>query len=389
MNEPTLHQRAGNYQKQSTGYKAFIPVRLPPFHLENDIRKLQRILSDADRVLGRLDGATEILPNPDLFIFMYVRKEAALSSQIEDTQASLQDLLAYESQAEEVDNPDDVEEISNYVKAINLGLQRLREDDFPFSKRLVKEIHTTLMQGVRGQYKTPGEFRTTQNWIGPRGCTLNDATFVPPPPEQMEAALDDWEKFLHDKKRHKDIPVLIRIGLMHAQFETIHPFLDGNGRIGRLLITLMLCEGEFLHRPTLYLSAYFKEYKSEYYRRLQNIRDKGDWEGWLRFFLEGVRIVAIEATNTARDILRLREDNKQRIFGQLSSAKASHAMRLHEALYSTPIARVETLAKHSNLTYAQANAIIPWFLKHGILKEKTGNRRNRIFRFEPYLDLFE
>jgi Fic family protein len=245
--------RAGAYQKQPEGYRAFMPAPLPP---EPPVRiegELQRYLSEADRALGRLDGSVQTLPNPDLFVYMYVRKEAVLSSQIEGTQSSLQELLAAEAELADDRRPRDVDDVINYVRAMKHGLARLTE--LPVSVRLIREIHAELLRGVRGSRLTPGELRRTQNWIGPGGCTLAEATFVPPPPAQLPAALGALETFLHQED---DLPLLVKIGLAHAQFETIHPFLDGNGRVGRLLITFLLCERGVLHKPVLYLSHYFK-----------------------------------------------------------------------------------------------------------------------------------
>ncbi len=279
--------RAGQYIQQPTGYKAFIPSDLPPNPSVGMDPEMWDLLSRADRALGRLDGSTEILPNPDLFVFMYVRKEAVLSSQIEGTQASLMDVLEFEAQAMDSGKPSDVEEVVNYVGAMNHGLQRLQE--LPLSLRLIREIHEKLLANVRGGERNPGEFRSRQNWIGPPGCKLSEAFFVPPPPVEMMRALGELEKFLHDES---PMPFLIKVGLAHAQFETIHPFLDGNGRVGRLLITFLLCEKGILKRPLLYLSWYFKKNRGEYYDKLQSVRDRGDWESWLKFFLKGVEQVA-------------------------------------------------------------------------------------------------
>ncbi len=302
-NVPT--DRAGSYVNQLTGYRAFIPAPLPPNPPLRLDSTLQKLLSQADYALGRLDGAVLTLPNPDLFVFMYVRKEAVLSSQIEGTQSSLQNLLAAEARLQDPNTPADVNEVINYVRAMNHGLKRLA--DLPVSVRLIREIHVELMRGVRGGRLTPGELRTSQNWIGPGGCTLAEATFVPPPPHEVPQALADLERFLHSQD---PLPPLIQVGLAHAQFETIHPFLDGNGRIGRLLITFLLVEKKLLSRPVLYLSHYFKRYRSEYYDRLQAVRDRGDWEGWIEFFLRGVAEVSSQATDTAAAILSTAPQNK-------------------------------------------------------------------------------
>jgi len=332
--------------------------------------------------LGRLDGSIQTLPNPDLFVFMYVRKEAVLSSQIEGTQSSLQDLLAAEAQILSPDAPRDVDEVVNYVTAMNYGLERLKE--LPLSVRLIREIHEKLLQGVRGGRLTPSELRRSQNWIGPGGCTLNDATFVPPPPEDVPEFLGDLEKFLHSPS---DLPQLVQIGLAHVQFETIHPFLDGNGRIGRLLITFLLCQREILHKPVLYLSHYFKRHRAEYYQRLQAVRDTGDWEGWITFFLRGVAEVSAEAADTARRIIALREKHRSQITEHLGRA-AGNGHRVLEQLFKRPILAVTEVQEIIGTTYPAANSLVGRLNALGILVESTGFARNRRFRYQPYIDLF-
>jgi Fic family protein len=375
--------RAGRYERQPTGYRAFIPAPLPPdppVRLEGE---LQRLLSRADRALGRLDGSVQTLPNPDLFVFMYVRKEAVLSSQIEGTQSSLQDLLAAEADLFGPGAlPRDVDEVVNYVGAMKHGLARLA--DLPVSVRLIREIHERLLQGVRGSRLTPGELRRSQNWIGPAGCTLSDASFVPPPPDAVPEALGDLERFLH---RHDDIPLLVRIGLAHAQFETIHPFLDGNGRIGRLLITFLLCEGAALHKPVLYLSHYFKRHRQAYYDHLQGVREEGNWEGWLAFFLQGVAEVSQEAAETARRILLLREEHRAAITAGLGRA-AGNGHKILESLFDRPIVSVSDVQKLAGITYVAANNLVSRLTSLGILVEVTGHARNRRFRYDPYVLLF-
>ncbi|MBP7982067.1 MAG: Fic family protein, partial [Arenimonas sp.] len=343
---------------------------------------LHALLSQADRALGRLDGSIHTLPNPDLFVFMYVRKEAVLSSQIEGTQSSLQDLLAAEADILAPDRPKDVDEVVNYVNAMNYGLARLHE--LPVSVRLIKEIHERLLSGVRGARLTPGELRRTQNWIGPGGCTLNEATFVPPPPHVVPDALGSLEKFLHSES---DLPQLVQIGLAHAQFETIHPFLDGNGRIGRLLITFLLCQREILLKPVLYLSHYFKQHRSEYYERLQAVRDSGDWEQWLAFFLRGVISVSREATETSRRILALREDHRERVTAHLGRV-AGNGHRVLETLYQRPILTVADVQSLTGTTYTAANSLVSRLVELKILMEATGYRRNRVFRYQPYIAIF-
>lgn len=340
------------------------------------------MLSDADRALGRLDGSIQTLPNPDLFVYMYVRKEAVLSSQIEGTQSSLQDLISAEAHVLSPDCPQDVAEVVNYVHAMNHGLARLSE--LPVSVRLIREIHARLLRGVRGAHLTPGELRTSQNWIGPGGCTLSQASFVPPPPDEVPAALGSLESFIHAAD---DLPWLVKIGLAHAQFETIHPFLDGNGRVGRLLITFLLCEKQILLRPALYLSHYFKRYRTEYYERLQAVRDRGAWEEWLAFFLKGVADVSREATDTARRILALREEHRGAITSSLGRA-AGNGHRVLEFLYESPILTVGRVQALTGTTYPAANQLVSKLVDVGILAEFTGQARNRRFRYQRYIDLF-
>ena len=375
--------RAGRYVRQQAGYRAFIPAPLPPTPAVEIVGELQKLLSDADRALGRLDGSVLTLPNPDLFVFMYVRKEAVLSSQIEGTQSSLQDLLAAEANVVGGDErPRDVEEVVNYVAAMNHGLARLKS--LPISVRLIREIHEQLMRGVRGGHLTPGELRRSQNWIGPSGATIADATFVPPPPEFVPEALGALEHFLHQAD---GLPTLVKIGLAHAQFETIHPFLDGNGRVGRLLITFLLTEGAILNKPVLYLSHWFRRHRSEYYDCLQAVRDSGDWERWLTFFLRGVTEVSIEATDTARRILLMREEHRNAITNRFGRA-AGNGHRVLERLHDKPIISVADVEQLNDTSFAAANTLIERFEQLGILREVTGFARNRRFRYEPYVRLF-
>jgi Fic family protein len=378
----TAPTRAGRYLSQPTGYRAFIPAPLPPDPPVRLAGELQNLLSQADRALGRLDGSIQTLPNPDLFVFMYVRKEAVLSSQIEGTQSSLQDLLAAEARILAPDHPRDVNEVINYVRAMNYGLEHL--EHLPVSTRLIREIHTRLLEGVRGSQHQPGELRSTQNWIGPEGCTLAEATFVPPPPHELPNVLRDLEAFLH---QDDDMPLLIKIGLAHAQFETIHPFLDGNGRVGRLLITFLLCEREVLAKPVLYLSYYFKRHRSAYYERLQAVRDRGDWEGWLAFFLRGIAAVSAQATDTARRILALREAHRALITAHFGRA-AGNGHRVLEYLYEQPIVSVNEVQGLTGSSYQAANTLVRRMEEHGILREFTGRSRNRRFRYEDYVLLF-
>ena len=382
MLNATEHKgRAGTYVSQPGGYKAFIPKPLPPVPPIDFGTELQRRLSDADRALGRLDGSVSTLPNPNLFVYMYVRKEAVLSSQIEGTQSSLQDLLAAEAHlAEGV--PSDVDEVVSYVRTMNVGLRRL--EALPVSVRLIREIHHELLQGVRGERLTPGSLRQSQNWIGPSGSTIATATFVPPPPHDVPSMLGDVETFLH---REDDVPLLIKIGLVHAQFETIHPFLDGNGRVGRLLITFLLCERQALQKPVLYLSHYFKTHRLDYYDRLQAVRDHGDWEGWLTFFLQGVAEVSGQAAETARKILVLREDHRRRINDRLGRM-AGDGHRVLDHLYEKPIVSVEDVRGITRTTFQAANVLVARLTEAEILQEMTGRSRNRRFQYAPYVALF-
>jgi len=375
-------ERAGRYIRQSTGYRAFMPAPLPPVPSIQIGGEIQRLLSLADRALGRLDGSIQTLPNPDLFVFMYVRKEAVLSSQIEGTQSSLNDLLAAEASILSPTQPKDVDEVVNYVHAMNYGLTRLHE--LPLSVRLIREIHAELLKGVRGSLLTPGELRRSQNWIGPGGCTLMDAAFVPPPPEEVPAALGDLERFLHAET---DLPALLQIGLAHVQFETIHPFLDGNGRVGRLLITFYLCEKRILLKPVLYLSHFFKRHRAAYYEHLQAVRDTGDWERWLVFFLRGVIEVSEQATDTARRILALREEHRAAVTSKLARA-AANGHRVLEHLYERPIVSVADIQKLLGSSYPVAGNIVDRLASLGILREITGYRRNRLYRYESYIQLF-
>lgn len=374
--------RAGRYVRQPTGYRAFIPSPLPPEPPIETTGELQVLLSEADRALGRLDGSIKTLPNPDLFVFMYVRKEAVLSSQIEGTQSSLQDVLAAEAKILTPDRPQDTGEVVNYVNAMNYGLERLAE--LPVSVRLIREIHGKLLENARGAHLTPGELRTSQNWIGPGGSTLAEATYVPPPPAEVGPLLGNLEQFLHTDAR---LPLLVKIGLAHAQFETIHPFLDGNGRVGRLLITFLLCEQGVLLKPVLYLSHYFKRHRQQYYDRLQAVRDEGAWEAWLAFFLAGVAEVSEQATETARRILSLREDDRRTIADKLGRA-AGNGHRVLEHLYEHPIVSVKEVQELNGTSLPPANDLVAKLVECGILQEITGQQRNRKFRYQKYIDLF-
>lgn len=373
--------RSGHFVKQREGYSAFIPAPLPPEPPISFDEELSQLLSDADRALGRLDGVCSILPSPDFFVAMYVRYEAVLSSQIEGTQSTLEDVVDYE--ADHSDSPKDVEEVINYIKAMNHGLRRLREDEFPLSLRLITEIHEKLLTDTRGSHRNPGEFRRSQNWIGPQGCTLATATYVPPPVPEMTSALGDLENFLHATE---GLPALVHCALAHAQFETIHPFLDGNGRVGRLLITFLLCQRDILEFPLLYLSHYFKLHRTEYYDRLMAIRRSGDWDGWIKFFLRGVKAVSKDAVETARAIIALRESSRQKVSDELGNMAG--ALPLIDHLFDSPSITANQAKDRLGISFAQANKVLHHFEDQGLLQETTGQKRNRRFHFEPYLLLF-
>ncbi len=379
---PSTSTRAGRYVRQLTGYKAFIPAPLPPDPPIQIGGELPVLLSRADRALGRLDGSIQTLPGPDMFVYMYIRKEAVLSSQIEGTQSSLQDVLAAEAKILTPDQPQDANEVINYINAMNHGLSRLSE--LPVSIRLIREIHAKLLQDAPGSHLTPGELRVSQNWIGPAGSTLNEATFVPPPHDELPQKLGELENFLHSDT---ELPLLLKIGMAHAQFETIHPFLDGNGRIGRLLITFLLCKQQVLFKPVLYLSYFFKKHRQQYYKELQSIREAGTWEQWLTFFLRGVVEVSKQATDTARWILALGEEHRRLITENLGRA-AGNGHRLLENLYHRPIISVSSVQDLIGTTYPAANNLIARMIEVGILREFTGQTRNRKFIYQDYVNLF-
>ena len=373
--------RSGRYVPQGDSYSAFVPKPLPPRPPVELKAELLGLLEQAGTELGRLDGIVRVIPDPDFFVSMYVRREAVLSSQIEGTQSTLEDLLEREIGAGFGDHRSDVLDIVNYVQAMHFGLERL--ETLPLSLRLIREIHRELLKDGRGSHAAPGEFRKTQNWIGPAGATIEQATFVPPPVPEMKKALVELESFLHGEGHYS---TLIEIGLAHAQFETIHPFLDGNGRVGRLLNTFLLVQRGVLRKPLLYLSYYFKLHRAEYYDRLMAVRLKGDWEGWLRFFLRGVVQTALEAGGTAEDIFELREAHRARI---IERGLGDNALRLLSALFQRPLLNVSLAASILGTTYPTASRLVSALYEMGILEEITGRKRSRIYRYEPYVSLFE
>jgi Fic family protein len=374
--------RTGKYITQPGGYKAFIPEPLPHKPDIKINRGLHKVLSNADRALARLDGISYILPNPELFVAMYIRHEAVLSSQIEGTQSSLEDVLKFEADKKKKPKDDRVE-VLNYIDAMNYGLKRL--ETIPLSLRLIKEIHEKLMSNTRGGHKSPGEFRTSQNWIGGSDqLNIKQAIFVPPPVYEMDRALSNLEKFFHNTETY---PALVHCGIAHAQFETIHPFLDGNGRLGRLLITFLLCQQNILKTPLLYLSHYLKANRSEYYDRLMAIRTKGDWEGWLEFFLKGIIDVSHQAAETARNIMDLQKKHKELIISKMGSR--NQGLILHEYMFNHPFLNSTMVKKHLSCTPKSAISLLNQFLEVGIVEEITGGKRNRVFTYSQYLDLFQ
>ena len=375
--------RAGYFMNANAGYKSFVPAKLPPDPPIQFDAEMQTLLSLADRKLGRLDGVTQILPNPELFVAMYVKKEAVLSSQIEGTQASFVDVLNAEYNQADDQRRDDVSEVVNYVNAMNWGLDKLGE--FPLSLRLIRNIHAKLLQNTRGSHRNPGEFRTSQNWIGPAGCTLNTATFVPPTVPDMEVALGDLEKYFYEEDF---TPALVKIALIHAQFETIHPFLDGNGRMGRLLITFWLCQQEILTKPLLYLSYYFKKNRTEYYDRLMDVRKKGDWESWIKFFLKGVAEVADEATSSASAILKLKEEYTKKLYDKESGN--GNYQKLLDVLFEQPFVKRTDVAELLGVSNPTAGNIIDTFCQTGILVDCDPERsRNKMYAFRKYIEILD
>ncbi len=374
------NRETGEYRISTTAgeqVRAFVPKPLPP-EPPVDLSGLYALLDRANQALGRLDGSIAILPDSSLFVYFYIRKEAVVSSQIEGTQSTLSDLLLFEQDLEAGVPINDLKETSNYVKAMEYGLRRLK-GGFPVSLRLLREIHDTLLKTARGADKTPGEFRSSQNWIG--GSRPGNALFVPPPPEVLMQCLDSFEKFLYDDK----FPLLIKLGLVHAQFETIHPFLDGNGRLGRLLLTLLLCESGVLREPMLYLSLYLKANRDRYYELLQKVRTDGAWEEWLRFFLHGVAQTADQACDTAAKLLELFRADRERI--QSLGKAAGTATQVHMHIQMNPIISIRAIASAINKTVPAVTSSLQNMQELGIVSEITGRKRSRVFVYQGCIDL--
>ena len=373
--------RIGRYIKQSTcgeTVSAYLPPALPPTP-SIDLDACHSLLEQANVALGRLDGMRFALPDPSLFLYMYVRKEAVLSSQIEGTQSSLSDLLLFEVEEAPEVPLNDVKEVSSYVSAMTYGLDRLKT--LPLSLRLIREIHEKLMTHARGGDKRPGELRTSQNWIG--GSRPGNAVFVPPPPEYLIEILGDLEKFLHDDTIR--LPILVKAALVHAQFETIHPFLDGNGRLGRLLITFILCAEGLLKEPLLYLSLYFKTHRQAYYHHLQSIRETGDWEAWIHFFLEGVIETAQQATQTAQSIMNLFSEDYQKIMAHESFT--ANLLNIYTYLKQHPITTTSQIKKACNMSLPTVLRSLAGLAAVGIVHEITGKERHKVFVYSTYLGL--
>jgi Fic family protein len=372
--------RTGRLEKVTTAGEivhAFVPHPLPPVPPIDMSGARQDLMAQALLACGRLDGVSTLLPDPDLFLYAYVRREAVLSSQIEGTQSSLSDLLLFELDEAPGAPIDDVVEVSNYVTALGHGIDRLREG-MPVSSRLLREVHDKLLSRGRGADKLPGEFRRTQNWIG--GTRPGNAHFVPPPPAAVGDCMRDLELFIHSKD---PMPSLVRAALAHVQFETIHPFLDGNGRVGRLMISLLLHDAGVLRQPLLYLSLYFKLHRDEYYRLLDVVRRDGDWEAWLDFFLEGVAETASGAVETAHRLLRLFHADEKRLAAE--ERGAASMLRVYGVLKARPVATIQELAKRSGVTFPTASKAVETLVALGIVRELTGAKRNRVFAYDRYL----
>jgi Fic family protein len=367
---------AGRLVRTPQDYLAFIPAELPlRISLEPE---LVYLLSEADRALGELAGMASMLPNPRLLVAPLSQREAVLSSRIEGTQASVSDLALYEAAGEAAARSGDVREVLNYRRAMDHGLERL--ESLPLSLRLVRELHEILMQDVRGQERTPGEFRTSQNWIGTPGATLNEATYVPPPPSELMACLSDWERFLHEDAL---IPPIVRCAMMHYQFEAIHPFLDGNGRVGRLLIALFLCTAGHLPSPVLYLSPFFERHRDAYYRHLRAISERSLWNEWFEFFTRAVIVQCRDGLVRSRRMLALHEEYRQRL---LQSKAPPSVQRLVEQLFASPATTVARAAMMLDLTPMTATRAIQVLVQHGILREVTGRRRDRLYLADEIVD---
>jgi len=377
-----MNTRAGKKIKYGSGiteFFCFVPAELPPKNptIQYDDEMIY-LISEANRFIGRLDEVTDNLISPSYFVYMYARKEATLSSQIEGTKATFSDLIKAEAgMADEV--PNDVKEIENYIKATSYGFERL--ENLPLSLRLIREIHAILMEGVRGENKTPGEFRKSQNWIG--GYSINTASYIPPSVDYLNGCLDNFEKFMHENDR---IAPLVKVALIHSQFEMIHPFLDGNGRVGRLLIAFYLAANDILHKPTLYISKFIKRNQQAYYDCLYNIHTKGDYETWIKFFLTGVIETAKEAVEIARDITALREEDIRKI--NALGRTSANAMAIYEGLFDKPTISIEEATSRLNISVATGGRLLDRLCEEGILSNLDNRKRKKVFVYKRYIDVF-
>jgi len=376
--EKFKNSTSGKIIKTPKGYWTFIPNPLPPKGLDTFSSDFVNILSEADRGIGALKSLSRMMPNPNLLIAPFIRKEAVKSSRIEGTQASLTDILYYEASMEKP-KYSDIFEVLNYIKALNYGISRIK--DLPLSLRLIRETHQRLMEGVRGERMDPGNFRTSQNWIGPIGCTIENAIYVPPPVEQMNEALNQLEKFFYSEDK---IPPLVKCALIHYQFEAIHPFLDGNGRIGRLLVILYLSEKGFLHFPILYLSDFFERNRDEYYNLLLGVSESGNWMEWLKYFIKGVAEQSKLAEETGNNILNLQKDYRDLL---QSKSITAPVFKLLDMLFMNPFVSLKGISEILKVTWPTAKASVEQLTKFGILKEVSGRKRNRLYCAEELLNV--
>lgn len=377
-----MESRGGYFVRQKEGYHAFIPKELPPDRPLDLDAKLQCLLSDADRALARLDGMAIILPNVDVFVAMFMKKEALISSQIEGTQASLKGVLEFEAKVPSCENINDINEVLNYFKAMNHGLEQLKHS--PISLDMIKEIHRILIEGTQGSRYNPGEFRTVQNYIGRKGGTIYDADFIPPPPGQVDDLMRNLGQFMNNRD---ELPPLVKIALIHSQFETIHPFVDGNGRMGRLLITFYLCGNGILSRPLLYMSLFINRHKEEYMTLLTRTRTEGDHESWVRFFLEGLIDVSKEAGNAAKEIILLKESVLERLIQH--DVAGANAVKLTNILFNRPIMSITSVAETLEVSKPSALKMVSKFEQMGILTEITGKQRFKKYLFTDYVAIIE
>ncbi len=374
-----MNRETGQFQETPEGYRVFIPAPLPPDPPLKMDGALTGILSRADRALGRLDGLGRIVPEPDLFISMFIKKEALLSSRIEGARSTLPDLFEYESGKELSEFPEDLAETVNYIGALRRGMDKARKNDI--SLELILELHSTLLSRTRGSDRSPGQLRDRQVGIGPPGSNLRTAEFLLPPPRYVRPALENLFAFIESRT---DQPPLITCGLFHCQFETIHPFRDGNGRIGRVLIPLILFRKEVLSRPLLYLSHFFLEYRSSYYRGLMNVRERGDWEDWMKFFLRGVAEVSDQAVNKMEEIIALKEKDLGLVRERINRKKAADLLDL---FYRHPVLSVKTVSRELEIAFATADSLLREFAGEGLITETTEQKRNRLFSYPAYINI--